>query len=96
MGQENLSPALADKIFALRICTNFLLCLTVLPVSIIHMLILLSGSRRVGQGLLQVRVGARQAKGRARAWYHDRHCPLEIRDSQILRYSHWYDLLFLN
>lgn len=42
------------------------------------------GGCRDGQGLVQVRMGARQAEGRARARHHDRHCPVEVRDPEVL------------
>lgn len=38
--------------------------------------------------LVQVRMGSRQTQGRARARYHHRHCPLEVRDSQVQCHRH--------
>ena len=41
-----------------------------------------------GQRFVQVRLGIGQAEGRARAWYHHRYRPVEVRDFALLRNDH--------
>jgi len=46
------------------------------------------GSCWTRKGFIQICLGSWQAKGRTWAWYHYWYRPLEIRNSQILRYRH--------
>jgi hypothetical protein len=66
----------------LRFCRN------ILSLTCSTMLIRPAGSCRTRQGLLQVRLGARQAQGRARAWHHHRYRPVEVPYQQLQCHRH--------